>query len=656
MRRSVWAVATVLVCGCGVQQALWGEPVPQSPPVLVTDPPASALDQACATTKAGPIAGDPRSRQAAQRGLDFIAADTIAWQNQHNCYGCHVQAVTLEALVIGQKHHFGVRSEDVSAVMRGMMELPGGAHSEVGFSVGGASDHLYDSSQSFGGSALALYDEHNGEAYSKELLATAERLLAFQQDHGGQSATEGRLPIGAGTLQATMQAAQTWRQAHARSADERWLVAVAKAEAYLRTESERLRHEANANLQYLDYALLGLHAAGAHANDDVVATLLRAVRARQGQDGGFGFHPNEGGNPFATGQALYVLKRWGASDADPAVARGTAWLIAHQGQDGSWSGGGDRRGEAMWGVLGLVSQDVVSLQLAGLQDGQHIATALSIAGKAVDNGQTGVSSVEFLVDDVPLARACASTLAATLDPAKLAPGVHHLDLVATTGAGERSRTRVEFYAGDHFVTREASHWDAGQTHFSWRNVAPAGQAGQIAVEIHTQISQDGQWVEGPLVHSTTLPATSGPMHYAWSGPQAGEAGDAGAVASEHHRYSVTLAFVDAAGKRRQVVSLPFVHDTPAHQRQNFAEVQGQLDLATGGSASNADVELVDKKGRVIQRVKSTRSGRYRFKNVDAGEYDVRVRREGFEDLSAPVQAAPETTSESDLKLELSKSK
>src|SRR5688500_7931346 len=44
--------------------------------------------------------GTPRSRandrfrRAAQSGLNFLVEQTLAWQRQHNCYGCHVQAVT----------------------------------------------------------------------------------------------------------------------------------------------------------------------------------------------------------------------------------------------------------------------------------------------------------------------------------------------------------------------------------------------------------------------------------------------------------------------------------------------------------------------------------------------------------------------------------
>lgn len=638
----VWAIA----CGCGVPQMFWGDSVPDPPPILFSPGPAPvvaktpALPQ-CASSQA-PLEqrGDARSRAAAQRGLDFLARDTVEWQREHQCYGCHVQAVTLEAMVVGRRHHYRVQPTDLAEVLRGMTELPGGAHGPVGFSVGDSPSHLYDSSQNFGGAALASYDELDGSNLSDALVATAERLLPFQEEHGGQKASESRLPIGAGALQATMQAAQTWRQAYARTADERWLVPIAKAEAYLRGEAKRLQAEPTANLQHVNYALLGLHAAGAHANDGAVAGLRRSLLARQNQDGGWGFAPGEASDAFATGQTLYVIKRLGADDREPAVARGMAWLVERQGEDGSWSADGSRRGEAMWGVLGLVSVDVASLSIAGLEDGQHLAQAPTLQGNAVANGDRPVESLEFRIDDVPVARVCGgATLTHRLDPSALPPGRHHVDLVAINAARQQSRARIEFFTGDHFLTQEASHFEGGTTHLTWRNVAPADLRGTVKVEIREQVEQEGQWTSGLVVHTAVLPATPGPMRHAWSG-------------APGHRYAAHLEFVDDRGQKRHQVMLPFVHDTAEAQRRNFAAVEGELQLMDGESAANAEVELVDDQGRVVQKVKTTRSGRYRFKNIDAGQYEVRVKRQGFKEEKAKIEAAPASSSKADLKLEL----
>jgi hypothetical protein len=81
--------------------------------------------------------------------------------------------------------------------------------------------------------------------------------------------------------------------------------------------------------------------------------------------------PEREANAFATGQTVHALRSLGASDDDPAVARGTRWLVTHQAEDGGWSHGGSGKAEAMWAVFGLVSVDVMSLSLEGVRDGEH---------------------------------------------------------------------------------------------------------------------------------------------------------------------------------------------------------------------------------------------------------------------------------------------
>ena len=59
-----------------------------------------------------------------------------------------------------------------------------------------------------------------------------------------------------------------------------------------------------------------------------------------------------------------------------------------------------------------------------------------------------------------------------------------------------------------------------------------------------------------------------------------------------------------------------------------------------GIAANTMVELVDKDGRVVQTVRSTAQGNYRFKSVEAGSYRVRATKEGWAKQEAEVEAAP----------------
>ena len=83
------------------------------------------------------------------------------------------------------------------------------------------------------------------------------------------------------------------------------------------------------------------------------------------------------------------------------------------------------------------------------------------------------------------------------------------------------------------------------------------------------------------------------------------------------------------------------HDEPAAQGPVRVSCDGR---PAQGGAANAEVELVDGAGRVVQRTQSIESGAYRFSNVDRGQYRVRVSRRGFRTSEALVTAAPAATS------------
>lgn len=595
-------------------------------------------------TRAAGVEADPRVRAAAQKGLGFLARDTLAWQNEHNCYGCHVQAVTLEAFIVGRRHDYGISPEDFQGVMRGMLDISGGARGPNGFSVQGDPHHLIESAKAFGGAALAQYDEHVGAEARAELLRTAESLLEYQDPDGSVRSTDRRPPVVAGPMQSTTQAAQTWRQAYARTADERWLSPIARAEAYLRNRATQLTDDAPERILELDYAIIGLRAAGAQPSEAVLQNLERQLRSGQHEDGGWSMGRDGASDAFSTGQALYAMKLLGANDGDRAIRRGGAWLIEHQGADGGWSQGGARRGEAMWAVLGLVSTDVVSMNVAGLVDGAHVAEPTALDVRASDNSGASVRAIDVSIDDVPVHRDCGEHLRYTFDPAGLAAGVHHLDVVATNSRGRTSRRRIEVYAGDYYLTRVGTTFADGATVVSLRNVAPAKMASSVRMRVYRETSEGGVARRGAQVFATEQTGAQGAMRFSWDGTTT--AGHERAAAG---RYRVALDF-ESGGRVLQSVELPFVHDTLEAQRAAFAEVSGQLQFDGETPAANTEVELVDHEGRVVQRAQTTHSGQYRFRNLERGQYEVRVRRSGFRDAAAPVQAAPGAAPSADFEL------
>lgn len=565
-------------------------------------------------TASGTLAGDPAARAGAQRGLDWLAGATVAWQDSQKCYGCHVQAVTLEALTVGRANQYRVDEGKMNAIVKGMLELPGGAQRKNGFSY--HDESLFEPSKAFGGSAFAHYDERVGPRLRPELVKTAEELAAMQQASGAMPGSYGNEPVATGVVQATTQALVTWRQAYARTADARWLVPIRKAEQWLTLQSKRMSDEGG-RLQDVDHAVIGLVAAGAGSGDKLVAALARVVEKQQNKDGGFALDGGGASSPFATGQAVYALRLAGRSDGDPSVRRGTAWLTSHQQQDGSWSGGGFGKAEAMWAVLGLVSLDRVSIDVKGLVDGQRLDGTIKLAATAADNGGLGVTKMELVVDDVKVTEACGAKLEAPIDAGKLATGTHTIDVTATAPGGKVTRRRLVVYAGDTFVNELGTRFEEGKTVLGFRNMAPDTMKGKIRVRVLEDKS-------GKEVEKTEISAAEGPMAWSFAGKQGG-------------RFRAEVSLVDASGKVRDTEEVLFTHDTWEAQRASTGDVAGAVSF-DGDDMANTEVELVDGEGRVMQRSVTTRSGQYRFQNVDAGKYKVRVKKQGFKDWEADVKA------------------
>lgn len=562
----------------------------------------------------------PVIRSAAQRGLAFLAQDTVRWQRQNQCYGCHVQAVTLKAMAVGEHHQYDVDREALAEVVDGLLNSTGGSRTKPGMGLHHGSGSYLSASRSLGAAGLARYDEWIDDKLRDDLLTNAELLLGMQTDAGHVRNDYTHAPVAIGEVQDTVLAMAAWNQAWARTADDRWLTAVAVAEDWLHTRVAGWNQGLASDVQEVNYVLMGLHEAGTGATEPVVATALSTLAERQNTDGGWGLQAGAGSDAYATGQTLYTLRLYGQTDGDTAVRKGTDWLVQHQDASGGWSHSGRARAEAMWGVLGLVSVDVLSVSVNGLKDGQHVAGMIPVSALAVDNQGGGVQRVELFVDDLPAGGGCGATMESTLDASILSPGAHLIDVIATNGDGKQARRRFEVYAGPVYLTRVGSRWDDGGTRFSLRDIAPEGTEHQVRVRIR---AEDGE----ETITTIAEAGSQGPLSLRWAGPEADKV-------AENGRYVAEVAFLAADGSVVQEVEHAFVHNTEAWQRNNFGQVAGKLSFGDGDDVAGAKVELVDEIGNVVGAAVSTRSGQYRFKNVGSGNYRVRVKKEGF---SAPEQ-------------------
>lgn len=588
--------------------------------------------------------GDPRARQSAQRGLDYLAKVAAAWQDQHNCYGCHVQAVTVEALAVGVHNQYDVRREDLGAVLRGMLDLPGGARVSGAAGLSHPSPSIASTGKLLGGAAFARYDQWVDDSISDFMLAEARALRDLQGTDGQVSMPWTSAPVATGNIQAMAHAVVAWKQAYERTADDQWLTAVSRAEDWLHGVIATWKDQPPSSSQDINYAIIGMLAAGVSSSEAVMSRLADEMVSRQNPDGGFPLAAGGASSPFATGQTLYALRLMGRSDSDAAIARGTAWLIEHQQSDGSWSSAGFGKAEAMWAVLGLVSVDVLSVSVDGLESGQHVDGVHRLAIHAKDNKGGGVAQIEVYVDDIRVAGACGASLTSALDASGWEDGKHVVEVRATNARGQVSRRFLEVYAGDVYLTQIGTRYSAGTTEIALRNIMAADRENQVEIEILEAEDKDGALVAGKSVHRMSQNGRQGSMSFQWSGEGAGQGG-------QGQKYLARVRLLDQTGKPVQSEEIEFVHDTLEAQRDNWAQLEGSLALPGGDVAQNAEVELLDDKGRVVGRTTSTKQGKYRFRNIEAKQgYQVRVKKQGFSAV-APAAAAKGEDNKADLQLQ-----
>lgn len=566
---------------------------------------------------------DGGTRAAAQSGLDFLAADTVRWQEQNTCYGCHVQAVTMTAMAVGRHNQYSVEEKALDFVMAGLTTAPGGSRGQGGLKY--AHGTYLSASKSLGGAAFARYDAWVDAEVRGDLVQTAEELLAMRDTTGAIRNDYTSPPVAAGVMQDTVLAMQTWKQAYERTADDRWLTAVAGAEGWLKRTTEAWGDAPPSDIQQINYALLGYDAAGTGATEPVVNRLTKVLLERQNADGGWSLAGGATSDAYATGQTLYALRTVGLADTDPAVAKGTSWLLEHQQADGSWSHRGAQRAEAMWGVLGLVSVDVLSLAVTGIGDGDRLDGQVPVSAEAFDNQGGRVVKVEMWVDDVALTGACGAHLATTWDTARLAPGPHIVDVKATNAAGKVARRRIEVFTGPIYLTRLASRWDDGGTLLSLRNTAPDSLGGTIRMTVQTP--------QGKALYTEERPATQGAMTFFWTGKD-----DEGSSQPEG-RYTAAFAYLKG-GTILHEERTSFIHANPVAQAEGYGSVGGAVAFSEGGEAANTVVQLLDEDGAVVAETRTTANGRYLFKNIDEGQYKVRVEKEGRKAEETMVQASP----------------
>jgi hypothetical protein len=235
-----------------------------------------------------------------------------------------------------------------------------------------------------------------------------------------------------------------------------------------------------------------------------------------------------------------------------------------------------------------------------------------------------VKKLTLVVDDTPVQSACGAEMTAKLDTKTLGTGAHTVDVVAEGEGGKTTTRRLQVYAGDAWLQEVGTRFENGQTVVGFRDLAPDAMKASVKVRVLDEAKHE--------VKAATIPSANGAMSWNFDGNKSG-------------RYTAHVELVDKDGKVKDQKDVVFSHESYEAQKAKYAEVAGSVALPEGGASSFADVELVDKDGIIVQKVQSTKAGNYRFQNVDAGKYKVRVKKKGFKPVEQQLDAAKGVESE-----------
>ena len=143
-------------------------------------PAAPVLKCELTPSKPGAPHADVKTREAAHKGLTYLSRASQEWTARNNCFGCHVQAVTLEALTVGKHHQYEIPAKDLDAMVHALM---------LGVTAGG-----HTTGAAFQGQAWARYDQWVAGQRTEQLLKYAKELTGYQHEDGSVPDDDARLP------------------------------------------------------------------------------------------------------------------------------------------------------------------------------------------------------------------------------------------------------------------------------------------------------------------------------------------------------------------------------------------------------------------------------------------------------------------------------
>jgi hypothetical protein len=292
-----------------------------------------------------------------ERGLGFLVKDALAWKAEHNCTSCHHAALVVWSMREAKLHGHSV-DEPVLAELTKWVAESGDGKTGVPRPAG-IPKALNTKAVYF---ALGLQaDPQPDDVVQAGLKLFINTVKGDQLENGSWAAWPETRPPFFGNSDESMTALATLALLPAATADDAAKAARDKGVRWLaETKSDD-------DPQSIAMRLVLWRRLGRPAEES--EPLLRRIKERQNNDGGWSQTKEMASDGWATGQALYALTHAGIKADEPVIARAQAFLIKTQREDGSWpmtsrpTKPGDEGckslipitgGGGAWAVLGLV--------------------------------------------------------------------------------------------------------------------------------------------------------------------------------------------------------------------------------------------------------------------------------------------------------------
>jgi squalene-hopene/tetraprenyl-beta-curcumene cyclase len=268
-------------------------------------------------------AGDPAPnvKETINRGLAFLAKDSLAFRETKKCAECHHAPFTIWALNEGKRRGYAVDEKTLAelttwAVAR---DIPAKTPPKEGqIDVNEAPLLL----------ALGIEagEAKTAQADLKKLLASA---VSDQGENGSWKLSYEFRPIGSSPETLTALALLALSAPNGPDMGQEGRVAREKGLKWLRAANADDEPQVTA-LRLVLWRRLGLPATE-------WKPLVKKLRGAQNADGGWGQTKTAKSDAYATGQALYALAEAGAKPDDEAVRKARSFLAKAQREDGAWA-------------------------------------------------------------------------------------------------------------------------------------------------------------------------------------------------------------------------------------------------------------------------------------------------------------------------------